>query len=162
MKTGIFKQLGAAALLVFLVGYAGAHPDIKVVGDPLVSQEVMAVRTAIAAATEAKDAAKLKALFVDDFTHTHGSGKVDGRDARIVSLLTNEPTIEMAHPDELVMHSYQGVTAILRGKSPILNVKENLYYQFRWVQVFVKTSAGWKLAVSQATRLPDPPTKVNQ
>jgi hypothetical protein len=57
VKTGIFKQLGAAALLVFLVDYAGAHPDIKVVGDPLVSQEVMAVRTAIAAATEAKDAA---------------------------------------------------------------------------------------------------------
>jgi hypothetical protein len=161
VKTSILKQLGAAALFIFLMGYAGAHPDIKVVGDPLVSQEVMALRTAIAAATEAKDAVKLKMMFADDFTHTHGSGKVDGRDARIVSLLSREPTIEMAHPDELVMHSYQGVTAILRGKSPILNVKENLYYQFRWVQVFIKTPSGWKLAVSQATRLPDPPTKGN-
>jgi hypothetical protein len=159
VKTSILKQLGAAAFFVFGMGCVWAHPDVKVVGDPLVSQEVMAVRSAIAVATEAKDAVKLKALFADDFTHTHGSGKVDGRDARIVSLLTREPTIEMAHPDELVLHSYQGATAILRGKSPILNVKENLYYQFRWVQVFVKTPTGWKLAVSQATRLPDPPTK---
>jgi ketosteroid isomerase-like protein len=138
-----------------------AHADVKVVGDPLVSQEVVLVRAAMTTATTAKDVAKLKALFTDDFTHTHGSGKVDGRDARIVSLLTNEPTIEMAHADELVVHTYQGATAVVRGKSPILNVKENMFYQFRWVQVFVKTAQGWKLAVSQATRLPDPPTKGN-
>jgi ketosteroid isomerase-like protein len=161
VKKSILKQLGTALLIGCLISHVWAHADVKVVGDPLVLQEVVAVRAAIAAATQAKDAAKLKTLFTDDFTHTHGSGKVDGRDARIVSLLTSEPTIEMAHPDELVMHSYQGVTAILRGKSPILNARENLYYQFRWVQVFIKTPTGWKLAVSQATRLPDPPTKGN-
>jgi hypothetical protein len=152
------KWLITSALLGYSI-FGFAHPNIKIVGDPQVSEAVMATRAAIASRTQAKDATRLKTLFTDDFTHTHGSGKVDGRDARIVSLLTNEPTIEMAHADELVVHSYQGVTAVVRGKSPILNMKENLFYQFRWIQVFIKTSEGWKLAVSQATRLPDPPTK---
>jgi ketosteroid isomerase-like protein len=149
------------ALLGCAINQVRAHNDVKVVGDPKVSEAVMATRAAIESSTRAKDAAKLKALYTDDFTHTHGSGKVDGRDARIVSLLIQEPTIEMAHADEMVVHSYQGTTAVVRGKSPILNTKENLLYQFRWVQVFVKTVDGWKLAVSQATRLPDPPTKAN-
>jgi ketosteroid isomerase-like protein len=155
------KILIMTALLGCAISQVRAHSDVKVVGDPKVSEAVMVIRAAIESSTRAKDAVKLKALYTDDFTHTHGSGKVDGRDARIVSLLTAEPTIELAHADEMILHSYQGVTAVVRGKSPILNARENLLYQFRWVQVFVKTSEGWKLAVSQATRLPDPPTKAN-
>ena len=96
-------------------------------------------------------------FYTDDFTHTHGSGKLDERDARVVSLLTGEPTVEMADDHELVILGYGGQTAIVRGKGLILNVKEQQLYQFRWVQTFVKTPAGWKLAASQATRMPDPP-----
>jgi ketosteroid isomerase-like protein len=152
------KFIAAGALLFWAGGALYAHPAANAEGDPLVAKEVLAARDALATATQAKDAVRLKALYTDDFTHTHGSGKVDGRDQRIVSLLTAEPTIEMAHPDEVVVHSYNGNTAIVRGKSPILNVRENQFYQFRWLQTYVKTSGGWKLAVSQATRLPDAPT----
>jgi len=152
------KFIAAGALLMGASGTLLAHPVIKTEGDPAVAKEVLAARDALAAATQARDAVRLKALYTDDFTHTHGSGKVDGRDQRIVSLLTLEPTIEMAQADELEVHSYNGSTAIVRGKSPILNTRENQLYQFRWVQAYVKTAAGWKLAVSQATRLPDAPT----
>jgi ketosteroid isomerase-like protein len=152
------KFIAASALLLWAGGTLYAHPEAKVEGDPLVAKEVLAARDALAAATQAKDAVRLKALYTDDFTHTHGSGKVDGRDQRIASLLTAEPTIEMAHPDELVVHSYNGNTAIVRGKSPILNMRENQFYQFRWLQTYVRTPTGWKLAVSQATRLPEAPT----
>jgi hypothetical protein len=40
------------------------------------------------------------------------------------------------------------------GVSPILNVKEQKTYDFRWVAVYVTAASGWQLAVSQATRLP--------
>jgi hypothetical protein len=42
---------------------------------------------------------------------------------------------------------------IVTGKSPILNVKEQKTYDFRWVCVYVTAQDGWQLAVSQATRL---------
>ncbi|MBK6615573.1 DUF4440 domain-containing protein [Ottowia sp.] len=136
---------------------APAHPVVKTQTDPAVSAAVLDVYHAIAAAVQAKDAARIKGFYTDDFTHTHGSGKLDERDARVVSLLTGEPTVEMADDHELVILGYGGQTAIVRGKGLILNVKEQQLYQFRWVQTFVKTPAGWKLAASQATRLPDPP-----
>jgi ketosteroid isomerase-like protein len=152
----------AACTLIYwstgLFGAALAHPTVPPGSDPVATQAVLAARATIETAVKNKDANRLKTLYTDDFTHTHGSGKVDGRDARIVSLLTAEPTIEMAHADELVVQTYSGSAAIVRGKSPILNVKENQFYQFRWVQTYVKLPGGWALAVSQATRLPDSPT----
>ena len=55
------------------------------------------------AAMDAMDAAKLKAMYTDTYSHTHGSGKVDGRDARIVSLLTGDPVIEDAPITEMAV-----------------------------------------------------------
>ena len=49
---------------------------------------------------------------------------------------------------------FAGPTVIVTGKSPILNVKEQKTYDFRWVCVYVTGKDGWLLAVSQATRLP--------
>ena len=42
---------------------------------------------------------------------------------------------------------------IVAGRSPILNVKEQKPYDFRWVTVYVTALSGWQLAASQATRL---------
>lgn len=119
-----------------------------------VTTELLAFRAEMKAAMEAKDAAKLKTMYTETFTHTHGSGKVDGRDARIVSLLAKEPVIEDVEMSEVIVRVH-GDTAILTAKSPILNVKENKPYDFRWMQIYVRTSTGkWQLAASQATRLP--------
>ncbi|NQW52154.1 MAG: hypothetical protein HQ465_13040, partial [Rhodospirillales bacterium] len=48
---------------------------------------------------------------------------------------------------------FAGPTVIATGKSPILNVREQKTYDFRWVCVYVTAQDGWQLAVSQATRL---------
>ena len=72
-------------------------------------------------------------------------------------MLAGEPVVEMAPMSELAARGYGGHTAILQGRSPILNVKEQKYYDFRWMWVFVKDTGGWRLAASQATRLPEPP-----
>lgn len=133
---------------------AVAHsPDSPGAASPA-ELEILAVRDAIRTAVKARDAATLRLIYTDDFTHTHGSGKVDGRDTRIVSLLVDEPTIEMAPADDLHIRVHGNATAIVTGRSPIINRAENRTYDFRWVQVFVRDGERWRLAVSQATRLP--------
>jgi len=147
-------HLVTLATAIVLWTFAGAHPlSAASPQEQAVIKEALAARDAIKVAVQAKDVERLKALYTEDYTHTHGSGKVDGRDSRIVSLLAAEPTIEMAPVHDVSAHAYGGQTVVLRARSPILNVKEKRDYDFRWIQVFVKTSAGWRLAASQATRL---------
>jgi Domain of unknown function (DUF4440) len=142
---------------LLIAGAAAAHPNAPLLDDASLRRELTTARDAIQQAVKARDAIKLKALYADGFTHTHGSGKIDGKDQRIVSLLTDEPAIEMARLDEFSVRSYFNQTAIVQGKSPILNLKENKYYDFRWMAIYVRDGREWKLAASQATRLPDPP-----
>ncbi len=59
----------------------------------------------------------------------------------------------MASVTELSFRVFGSDMVILTGRSPILNVKENRDYDFRWVQVYTRASGDWQLAVSQATRL---------
>ena len=117
-------------------------------------EEIKAFRAKLAKAVTDKDFATLRALYADAYTHTHGSGKVDNKDARLVSAMAGEPMIENAPATELSFRVFAGPTVIVTGKSPILNVKEQRTYDFHWVCVYVTGRDGWLLAVSQATRLP--------
>lgn len=116
-------------------------------------EEVTDFRARLARAVLAKDFAAMRPLYADSFTHTHGSGKLDNKDARLVAAMAGEPLIEAAPATDLVFRVFTGPTAIVTGKSPILNVKEQKTYDFRWVCVYVTAQDGWQLAVSQATRL---------
>jgi hypothetical protein len=121
-------------------------------------KELTATHDAIKKAIAAKDAKRLQQLYAEGYTHTHGSGKIDNRDARIASLVSGDhPVVETAPMSELAVRSYGGHTAIMQGRSPILNVKEQKYYDFRWIWIFVRDGGAWRLAGSQATRLPEPP-----
>lgn len=133
-----------------------AHPQSPP-GDARLRGELDAHIEAIRKAVADRDVKQLQQLYAEGYTHTHGSGKIDGRDARIVSLLAKEPVVELAPMSELAVRGYGGHTAILQGRSPILNLKEQKYYDFRWIWVFVKDGGAWRLAASQATRLPEPP-----
>ena len=117
-------------------------------------EEIKAFREKVAKAVTSKDFPTLRAIYADAFTHTHGSGKLDNKDARLVSAMAGEPLIENAPATELSYRVFAGPTVIVTGKSPILNVKEQKTYDFRWVCVYVTGKDGWLLAVSQATRLP--------
>jgi hypothetical protein len=153
----LLQRLLALALLLASLG-ACAHPQGPVADDPAARAAVLDYYAQLRRAVAQRDALALKGLYEESFTHTHGSGKVDGRDARIVSLMTAEPTVEMREDHDIVLEPYEGRVVVVRGKGPILNVKENQLYQFRWVQVLLKRDGRWRMAVSQATRLPDAPT----
>jgi hypothetical protein len=117
-------------------------------------EEIKAFREKVAKAVTAKDFQTLRAVYADAFTHTHGSGKVDNKDARLVSAMAGEPMIENAPSTDLGYRVFAGPTVIVTGKSPIVNAKEQKTYDFRWLAVYVTGKDGWLLAVSQATRLP--------
>ena len=117
-------------------------------------EEIKAFREKIAKAVTAKDFQTLRAIYADAFTHTHGSGKLDNKDARLASAMAGEPMIENAPATDLSYRVFAGPTVIVTGMSPLLNVKEQKTYDFRWVCVYVTGKDGWLLAASQATRLP--------
>lgn len=146
------RILIAALPLVAFPIIARAHP-LAVAEASKSIDEVKAFRERHAKAIEAKDFAALRKAYADSYTHTHGSGKFDNKDARIVSAMAGEPLIEGAPATDLIFRVFAGPTVIVTGKSPILNLKEQKSYDFRWVCVYVTTAEGWQLGVSQATRL---------
>jgi hypothetical protein len=139
-----------------LISPALAHPPRQPNSAEAASliEEIKVFREQVAKAVTTKDFPKLRAIYADAFTHTHGSGKIDNKDARIVSAMAGEPMIENAPASELSYRVFAGPTVVVTGKSPVLNVKEQKPYDFRWVAVYVTGRDGWLLAVSQATRLP--------
>jgi hypothetical protein len=148
----------AALALLALTAGALAHPrDGSAPPIGPIELENIQVRQEIVNAVKARDAGRLRQIYADGFTHTHGSGKVDGKDTRIVSVLAGDPSIEMAPADELSIRTFGTDTVIATGRSPILNVRENRDYDFRWTAVYVRVAGQWRLAASQATRLPGRP-----
>jgi hypothetical protein len=146
------RTLVAALPLVALSAVAQAHPITAAEVSKSID-EVKAFREKHAKVIEAKDFPALRKSCADSYTHTHGSGKFDNKDARIVSAMAGEPLIEGAPATDLVFRDFAGPTVIVTGKSPILNPKEQKSYDFRWVCVYVTNDGEWQLAVSQATRL---------
>lgn len=155
------RSLFPAALLAAvpaLVAPAGAHPVQAPEGAEArrMIDEVTSFRAKLARAVVEKDFPALRAAYAESFTHTHGSGKLDNKDARLVAAMSGEPLIEAAPATELVFRVFAGPTVILTGRSPILNVREQKTYDFRWICVYVTAASGWQLAASQATRLTPP------
>jgi hypothetical protein len=157
------RTLLTAALLalpasLLPAGLALAHPHgpEAAAESAALRAAVLEFRAALAATIAARDVAKLREMYAESFTHTHGSGRMDGRDARIVSVVAGDPVIEVAPVDELSVRTFGEHTAIVTGRSPILNRSENRTYEFRWIAVYVRHGGVVQLAASQATRLPLP------
>ncbi|MBY0322494.1 MAG: nuclear transport factor 2 family protein [Reyranella sp.] len=117
-------------------------------------EEIKVVRDKLAKAVTAKDARTLRSIYADAFTHTHESGKMDDKEARIASALAGEPMIENAPATDLSYRVFAGPTAIVTGKTTLPNAGDPSRRDVRWVAVYVTGRDGWLLAVSQATRLP--------
>jgi ketosteroid isomerase-like protein len=141
------------ALFVSLA--ASAHPiEPAPAAHPKLRDEIAAFRLAFQQAGASRDAAALRNYYTEDFTHTHTSGKVDGKDARIVSVLANEQTVEMAPTPEFTLSCFGDSVCIARALSPIRRATDGKWFDVRWTQTYVRTSRGWQIAVSQATGLP--------
>jgi ketosteroid isomerase-like protein len=153
LLSGIAFACAAAALAPSLQR-ASAHPPaiVSEAQRKLISEEVAAFRKEVAAAIAAKDIKRLVSMYSPVFVHTHGSGKVDGKDARIVSLLQGDPVIETAPVTDLVIRIPNDWVGVATGISPIKS-SDGKTYDFRWTAVYTREGTGWHVAASQATRL---------
>jgi ketosteroid isomerase-like protein len=143
------------AIAAALCSAAIAHPiDPVPAADPTLQAEITAFRKEFQSAADKRDAAALRSYYTEDFTHTHTSGKVDGKDARIVSVLAAEQTVEMAPVPEFRLSCFGESVCIARALSPIKRATDGKWIDVRRTQTYVKTSKGWQIAISQATALP--------
>jgi ketosteroid isomerase-like protein len=142
-------------LLMLPVSHATAHPPaiLNQAMEKVVVEEVEEFRKQLAGAIGKKDAAALRSMYSDAFVHTDGSGKVDGKDARLATVLAGDPVIENAPVSDLVIRVPGGWTAIATGVSPIESMSDGKTYSFRWTAVYVRIGDGWQLVASHATRL---------
>jgi Domain of unknown function (DUF4440) len=140
--------------LALAVAPVQAHPPstLNDAGQKATTEEIVAFRRQVTDAIKAKDAAQLRELYAPSFVHTHTSGKVDPRDARIVSALAGDPVIETAEVTELDIRVPNDWTGIATGLSPITSRVDGKIYAVRWMAVYVRTERSWVLAASQATR----------
>jgi hypothetical protein len=117
-------------------------------------EEIKVFRDKLGKAVTARDARALRSIYADAFTHTHESGKMDDKEARIASAMAGEPMIESAPASDLSYRVFAGPTVVVTGKSTLSNAGDQTRRDVRWVAVYVTGRDGWLLAVSQATKLP--------
>lgn len=116
-----------------------------------IEREIIGFRTQIRNAVKAKDAASLKKYFADGFTHTHASGKVDGKQERIEFFLKGEPTIEDVEPEDIRVIVFNKNLASAVGKTTLLFGVEKR--SFQWTGVFYKRRGRWQVVTTHATAL---------
>ena len=112
---------GVLCLVPQLAGAAHAHPPsiLSEREEKATAEEVVEFRKSVSRAIEKKDAAALRKIYADGFAHTHTTGKVDDKKARIAAVLAGDPVIETAPVTDLVIRVPGGWTAIVRGVSAI-------------------------------------------
>ena len=99
---GMIRAL-ACVFLLAAMWPAAAHPptQLNVDGEKGVALEITEFRRLFAEAVAKKDAAALRAMYAETYQHTHTSGKIDGRDTRIVSLLAADGNLQ--YPGEIAV-----------------------------------------------------------
>ena len=142
------------ALLFVLVIASPAAVALPITDPQAIEKELVALRSAMADAMKAKDAAKLRAMFTDGFTHIDDTGKLADREAHITALLIRDSVIEDAGVAEWRLNLNGPNIAILTGRSTLSVKASSASYAVRWTQVFVREYGVWRIAASQVTRLP--------
>ena len=118
------------------------------------TQEVLSFREKVRTAVGGRDRPALQAAYADNFMHLRDSGRVDLKTERIELLLSGESTIETAPEENINVQFYQPGMVAVTGVSPIRERHSTRSARFRWLTVYVKQGDAWKVAVSQASRLP--------
>lgn len=131
---------------------AHAHSPGVADADQAVAHQVEDLREALKRAIERKDAALLRRMYADSFTHIDPSGRVERKDARIAAALAGKPLIESAAAEDIYFNVHGGHTIVVTGVSSGSSREDGRGASFRWMAVYVKTGADWQLAASQATR----------
>lgn len=147
-----------ALLLALVLALAAAQPALGQTpratpdADAAVHAEILNMREKIRAAVAAKDRAALERFYAENFSHIRDSGRMDLKDDRIALLLSGASTIETAPEDAFSVQSYGPGAAAAIGVSRVTDGATDRAARFRWLTVYVKDGAEWRVALSQASR----------
>ena len=141
----------AAAPVVALGQTAQTRPDPA---EAALEREILGLREKVRGAVAAKDRAALEALYLDNFSHLRDTGRADLKGERIALLLSGASTIETAPEDQVAVQGYGPSTAAATGLSRIQDPATGRAAPFRWLTVYVKDGGTWRIALSQASRVP--------
>ncbi len=133
------------AILIIVSAISAQNRNSKI------ETEIVNFRAEISRAVKAKDRAALERFFADGFTHTHASGKVDGKRERVDFFIAGEPTIEDVEPDEIRVTVFNKNLASAVGKTTLLFGAEKR--SFQWTGVFYREKGKWKVITTHATGL---------
>ena len=114
-----------------------------------IEKEIINFRAKIRQAVKAKDRQSLEQFFADGFTHTHASGKVDGKTDRVDFFTKGEPTIEDVEPEEIRVIVFSKNLASVVAKTTLLFGTEKRTFQ--WTGVYFKEKGKWKVLTTHAT-----------
>lgn len=138
-------SLSLSAILILSLTIFGQTNNGKI------EREIIEFRTKIREAVKAKDRKSLEEFFAEGYSHTHASGKVDGKAERIDFFIKGEPTIEDVEPEEIKVNVFNKNLASAIGKTTLLFGTEKRTFQ--WTGVFFKAKGRWKVAATHATLL---------
>lgn len=139
------KRILAALFLLLLPIFAAAQSNDKAIA------EIKDLRRRAVEAIEKRDRKALEQIYAEDFTHTHASGKVDDRRARLDTFVSGEKTIDTAQAEDLRIGIFGKNTAVATGKSSVKS-DDGKTVIYRWTVVYAKIGKRWQIAASQATK----------
>ncbi len=139
------NTIGLLIILIF------ASTIFSQVQNTKIEREIVEFRTKIREAVKAKDRKSLEKFFADGFTHTHASGKVDGKTVRIEFFLKGGKTIEDVEPNEIRINVFNKNLASVIAKTTLLYGTDKRTFQ--WTGVFFKHKGKWQVITTHATLL---------
>ena len=146
-RAALLALFAAAPVAAFAQGPGAPRAEA-----PL-AREALAFREKVRAAIAAKDRPALETAYADNFSHLRDSGRVDHKGDRIDLLLSGEPTIETGPEENMVVEVFEPATVAVVAVSPVKDRQTGQAPRFRWLTVYVKQADGWKVALSQASRV---------
>lgn len=122
-----------------------------------VADQILELRRKMKDAIARKDRAGLEAMYHDRFTHLRETGRAETKKERIDLMLAGQNGIELASTDQALVETFSPDTAVLSGVSVISDPRrKGKGDTFQWLTLYVRDKGVWRVALSQANRLPKP------
>ena len=122
----------------------------------ITSAEILQIEERRRAAMTAGDAAALEALSHDDLVYVHGSAAVDTKQSWIAAIRSGRTRYKDMKYDAVEVRIL-GDAALLTGRATFeveVNGKSRTL-RMRFLNLWLKTAAGWKFSAWQATPIPE-------
>jgi len=121
-------------------------------------QSVLAAQDRRIALTIAGDLAQIGAAMTDDLTWTHSNAVVETKTEFLEAIRSGKYKYKAMSFDERRVRVHGGSTAIVSGtcRVQVTTGGRDVDVRLRFTELYVKQAAGWKMALWQSTRVPDP------